>query len=91
MANILGAFVLLVALLFFTGLTFCIRLERTDRLLPTWGGRQRPAAGTPAIPNPPLLRVFRGLFRSAWQPRSPGVCGLSTWLPPSFTAARPTP
>ena len=59
-----------VALLFFTGLTFCIRLERTDRLLPTWGGRLRPSAAAPAAANPPLPGVFRELFRSVRQPRS---------------------
>lgn len=61
------------ALLAFTVLTFFIRLDRTDRLLPTWGqpvpGR---ATGLAAeeTENPPLWRVFQELFRSLWQPRS---------------------
>lgn len=59
-----------VALLFFTGITFCIRLERTDRLLPTWGGQRLAAAAPPAVYNPPLPGVFRELFTSVWQPRS---------------------
>ena len=64
-----------VTLLFFTVLTFCIRIDRTDRLLPVWGG-QRPLPITQSsVPNPPLLGVFRELFRSVWQPRSLRIFG----------------
>lgn len=63
-----------VALLVFTGLTFFIRLDRTDRLLPAWGQRAALRRPTPvaaaAEKNPPLWGVFRDLFRSLWQPRS---------------------
>ncbi|WP_375417408.1 MFS transporter [uncultured Hymenobacter sp.] len=80
-----------LALLFFTGLTFFIRLYRTDRLLPalSWPGRrprlapaEAPAPARAAeIPtplpaaNPPLLRVFRELFRSIGQRRSLRIFG----------------
>ncbi|WP_310395087.1 MFS transporter [Hymenobacter sp.] len=62
-----------LALLFFTGLTFVIRLHRTDRLLPGWA-RARPVPVALAAPddadNPPLRWIFRELFRNVSQPRN---------------------
>ena len=55
-----------LALLAFTVLTFFIKLERTDRLLPRFGAGARPAvAGEPeAEANPPLAWLFAELWRS---------------------------
>lgn len=55
-----------LALLALTALTFFIKLERTDRLLPRFGRGQRPAApGQPeAEANPPLGWLFSELWRS---------------------------
>ena len=76
-----------LALLVLTGLTFFIRLYRTDRFLPHFG-RARTATAVETVPvpaavaaapgvahvaeaeNPPLLWVFRELFRSIRQARS---------------------
>lgn len=62
-----------LALLAFTILTFFLRIDRTDRLLPAWGqlvaGRGKKAAAA-VVDDPPLWRVFQELFRSLWQPRS---------------------
>ena len=67
-----------LALLFFTGLTFVIRLYRTDRLLPSWG-RVASAPAALAAPanadNPPLGQVFSELFRHVAQPRSLRIFG----------------
>ena len=67
-----------MALLFFTGLTFVIRLYRTDRLLPSWG-RVASAPAALAAPanadNPPLGQVFSELFRHVAQPRSLRIFG----------------
>ncbi len=55
-----------LTLLVLTGLTFFIRLERTDRLLPRLGRGSRPAAPAGSGPeeNPPLGWLFRELWAS---------------------------
>lgn len=63
-----------LALLFFTGLTFFIRIDRSDRLLPSLGKLPQPI-GRLTNHNPPLLEVFQELFRSVWQPRSLRIFG----------------
>ena len=63
----LAAAVQSLALLGFTGLTFFIKLERTDRLLPRFGRAPVPTAaspGSPAEADPPLGRLFKELWRS---------------------------
>lgn len=55
------------ALLFFTVLTFFIRLDRTDQLLPAFGGRQAPRRHND---NPPLKWLFQELFRAITAPRT---------------------
>ena len=56
-----------VALLFFTVLTFFIRLDRTDRLLPAFGASQAPRRHND---NPPLKWLFQELFRAIMAPRT---------------------
>lgn len=63
-----------LALLFFTGLTFFIRIDRSDRLLP-WLGKLPQPVGRLTDHNPPLLEVFQELFRSVWQPHSLRIFG----------------
>ena len=59
-----------LALLLLTALTFFIRLDRHDRLLP-WRSRARPAApAAETPPNPPLWRVFQELAASVSRARS---------------------
>ncbi|MBX0291135.1 MFS transporter [Hymenobacter sp. HSC-4F20] len=57
-----------VALLAFTVLTFFIRLERTDRLLPRFGAV--PAAARRNADNPPIRWLFRELYRAITEPRT---------------------
>lgn len=54
-------------LLAFTALTFFIKLERTDKLLPSFGSRRPPRS---AEENPPLGWLFRTLFRGITERRS---------------------
>lgn len=63
-----------LALLFFTVLTFFIRIDRSDRLLP-WLGKLPQPVGRLTDHNPPLLEVFQELFRSVWQPHSLRIFG----------------
>jgi PAT family beta-lactamase induction signal transducer AmpG len=62
-----AALVQSLVLLALTMLTFFIKLERTDRLLPRLGrarAQASPAPGTCAEENPPLAWLFRELWRS---------------------------
>jgi PAT family beta-lactamase induction signal transducer AmpG len=61
-----AALVQSLALLAFTVLTFFIKLERTDQLLPSFGRgvRPTPPVGHEAEANPPLGWLFRELWRS---------------------------
>lgn len=63
-----------VALLVFTGLTFFIRLERTDQLLPRFGAV--PATARRNADNPPLGWLFRELYRAMVEPRTLLVFGI---------------
>ncbi|MDF7813191.1 MFS transporter [Hymenobacter sp. YC55] len=56
-----------LALLFFTVLTFFIRLDRTDRLVPTFGASPEPRRHND---NPPLKWLFQELFRAITAPRT---------------------
>ncbi|WP_426493138.1 MFS transporter [Hymenobacter sp. 102] len=56
------------ALLAFTVLTFFVRLERTDRLLPRFGAL--PATARRHADNPPLSWLFRELYRAITEPRT---------------------
>ena len=65
-----------LALLLLTGLTFGIRLQRTDRLLPRWPRSPRPARSTSsAPPNPPLALVFRTLLQQVFRARNLRIFG----------------
>ncbi|UOG74206.1 MFS transporter [Hymenobacter tibetensis] len=55
------------ALLGFTVLTFFIRLDRTDQLLPRFGGPQAPRRHND---NPPLKWLFQELLRAIMEPRT---------------------
>jgi PAT family beta-lactamase induction signal transducer AmpG len=66
-----------LALLAFTALTFFIKLERTDRLLPQFGAGQRPAR--PVLTeeeNPSLGWLFRELWRSIVEKHSLRAFGI---------------
>ncbi|WP_375437328.1 MFS transporter [uncultured Hymenobacter sp.] len=54
-------------LLFFTALTFFIRLDRTDQLLPRFGASREPRRHND---NPPLKWLFQELFRAITEPRT---------------------
>lgn len=63
-----------LALLLLTGLTFVIRINRTDRLLPQFSLRGASPV-VPAAENPPLSWVFRELLHSVLRPRSLRIFG----------------
>jgi PAT family beta-lactamase induction signal transducer AmpG len=72
-----AAWVQSLALLAFTALTFFIKLERTDRLLPHFGEGQRPAR--PVLTdeeNPSLGWLFRELWRSMVEKHSLRAFGI---------------
>jgi PAT family beta-lactamase induction signal transducer AmpG len=67
-----------LALLVFTVLTFFIKLERTDRLLPRFGRGERPVVEgqTEAEVNPPLGWLFAELWRSMIEKHSLRAFGI---------------
>jgi PAT family beta-lactamase induction signal transducer AmpG len=67
-----------LALLAFTVLTFFIKLERTDHLLPRFGAGPRPVAAglTEAEANPPLGWLFAELWRSLVEKHSLRAFGI---------------
>jgi PAT family beta-lactamase induction signal transducer AmpG len=65
-----------LALLAFTVLTFFIKLERTDRLLPRFGAGARPVVAGEAEANPPLGWLFAELWRSLVEKHSLRAFGI---------------
>jgi PAT family beta-lactamase induction signal transducer AmpG len=67
-----------LTLLAFTILTFFIKLERTDQLLPTWGQAKRPVPTAPVgdEENPSLGWLFRELWRSIIEKHSLRAFGI---------------
>ncbi|GAB2770182.1 RhtX/FptX family siderophore transporter [Hymenobacter latericoloratus] len=62
------------ALLAFTVLTFFIRLERTDRLVPRFGAL--PPGARRNADNPPVAWLFRELYRAITEPRTLRLFGI---------------
>ena len=65
-----------LVLLGFTALTFFIKLERTDRLLPRLGRHARPAAADDDEENPSLAWLFKELWHSIMEKHSLRAFGI---------------